>query len=398
MHNIAVINTCDFGSTGKIALGLQKHLEAQQYQCRMFYGRGEKKHSETVRRMEGRVSILLHYLLTRIIGADGYGSVFATKRLVSFLRKIRVDTVYLVSPHGHYLNENVLFRYLVKDRIKVVYIMIDEYAYLGSCAYSNDCTEYENGCVSCRNNRKLLSSLVHASARRYRSKKKYYAAMNRPVFVGPEYTILQSRKTGLLAGQETRILDEAINAELFSPRDNAAFRKELGIDDGKTVLVCVAPYSYSRKGVRYFYELAREFEGDDRYCFVHVGYDGEKQEFPSNMIVFGYESDQEKLARYYSLADLFVFPSLSDTMPNACLEALSCGSPLLCFNISGMPFIADETVGTFVTACDVEQMKQAVLRTKPKIQEDIDRCRAYALQRYDSREYFRKLEQIGLGR
>ena len=98
--------------------------------------------------------------------------------------------------------------------------------------------------------------------------------------------------------------------------------------------------------------------------------------------------------QYYSLGDLFVFPSLMDSMSNACLDALACGTPLLCFNTSGMPFLGDDSVLTLVEPESVDQLVDAISRTKKKTQEQIDTCRNYALKRYDSRKYFERLAVI----
>lgn len=396
MKNVAIVNTCDYGSTGKIAKGLFESLRGKGYHCIFAYGRGEKQKTSDIVRFEAGASIVIHYAITRIVGADGYGSAFVTKRLIKQFEELKIDTLYIVSLHGHYLNENLLFEYLVRRKIKVVYIMIDEYAYLGGCPYSGECVGYIEQCKVCpKNNGNAISKAFHASYRRYRSKKEYYNALKDPVFVGPEYTILASKKTGLLAGLRTEVLDEAVDVTLFSPRDANQLRNMLDIPKEKIVILCVAPYSYERKGVRFFYQAAKSMENDDRYIFVHVGYDGNETTFPSNMIVKGYEKDQETLACYYSLADLFVFPSLLDTMPNACLEALSCGTPLLCFDISGMPYIANDDVACFVEPGNVDMMVKKIMETKKKGENTIEKCRNYALERYDSRKYFQKLEELG---
>ena len=81
-------------------------------------------------------------------------------------------------------------------------------------------------------------------------------------------------------------------------------------------------------------------------------------------------------------------------MPNACLEALSCGSPLLCFDISGMPYIADETVMTLVEPKNVDQMVSAIVNTHKKTEQTIKISRDYAINRYDNQKYFSRLIEI----
>ena len=115
---------------------------------------------------------------------------------------------------------------------------------------------------------------------------------------------------------------------------------------------------------------------------------------PSNYIPISYVANQEELCEYYSLGDLLCFPSLSETIPSTCLEALACGTPILVFNISGMPYIADESCCYMVEPKNVEQMSE-VINIVPLKDKTIEAtCRAYAEKRYDNRMYFEKLRLL----
>ena len=94
----------------------------------------------------------------------------------------------------------------------------------------------------------------------------------------------------------------------------------------------------------------KELDAYDRkdITFVFVGYNRSDWDIPSNMITVGYVSSQDKLAEYYSMADLYVCTSLADTFPTTCLNALGCGTPLLGFKAGGVPYCASEPYGTFV--------------------------------------------------
>jgi glycosyltransferase involved in cell wall biosynthesis len=43
------------------------------------------------------------------------------------------------------------------------------------------------------------------------------------------------------------------------------------------------------------------------------------------------------LSVFYSLADLFVIPSRQDNLPNTVLESLACGTPVVGFEVGGIP-------------------------------------------------------------
>lgn len=397
MRNIAIINTCDFGSTGKIAKGLYTYLTEHSYNTYFYYGRGEISSDSHQMRIDTPLEVKFHALKTRLTGYQGSGSKRATKKLVENLSSQKIDTVFCINLHGYYLNEKMFWDYIAEKQIKVVYLMADEYAYLGKCTNVVNCTKYTYGCTGCPAVSRYPKSWFRDRASEiYEMKKQAYNEANNIVFIGPRYVVNNAKASKMMEHKNVVALDETIDVELFSPKNANGLRNELQISKEKIIIVCIAPSNNPSKGSRYFVELAELFENDDRYIFIHVAYVGNKENLPSNLIVEGYVRDQNRLAEYYSLADLFVFPSLVDTMPNACLESLACGTPILCFDISGMPFVADDTTGKFVEAGSIKELQDVIINTEKKSQETIDTCRTYALGRYDNREYFSKIEKIAL--
>lgn len=394
-HDIAIINTCDWGSTGKIAIGLQYYLKSRSIKALFCYGRGEIRDDEERFCFNNKIEVWMHYADKCITGRLNNFSKSATKRLISKLRKRGVKCIYIINLHGCIISEKYFFDYLIQDNINVVYIMADESAFLGNCTYRSGCDYYLYGCKQCRHLNIFQNMMWHASERSYILKQEAYRQIKNIIFVGPEYVVKCARTSPLMKSKDLQIVDEAIDVTTNRPVDSEDLRKELKISGDKIILVCVAPYSYPRKGVKYYVEAARKLENDDRFVFVNVGYDiKDKSGLPHNYIPVGYVNNQQKLTEFYSMADLFVFPSLQDTMPNACLEALACGTPLLCFNTSGMPYMADETVMSMVEPKNIDQMVDKILNTKKKNDEVIHTCRNYALNKFDNQKYFKKLITI----
>lgn len=396
MKNIAIINAFDgFGSTGKIASGLNSYLSSKKYNSFVCYAYRNSANKDSYK-IGTALETKIHKALAWITGMEGFFSVFSTLRLLMRLKRKKVDTIVLLNIHHYYINHKLLFRFCKNNNIAILYLMIDEYPFLGKCCYNKECNHYLNGCGNCPEKKEYPRSyLFDTSKLIYDRKKCMYDMIEKIVFAAPEYVIIKGSKSPLLNGKKTFILDEAINTDFYQHRDTNHLRKKLGIAPDKIIIATVTPYPAERKGGQYFIQLARELEHDDRFVFVHVGNrDFKRTNYPPNYIAIGYVTDQEMLACYYSLGDLFLFPSLLDTMPNTCLEALSCGTPLLCFEISGMPYIADNTVATFVTPKSISELKQVVFNTPRKNNEIIARCRDYALSRYDSKVYYARIEDI----
>lgn len=399
MKNVAIINNGDSGSTGNISLNLHRDLKEKGFNSYFCYGRGDKGNDIDKYRIDSDLELKMHVIMTRITGLQGFYSNNATTRLLKRFDEWNIDTIFVVCIHGYYINEMKLYQYIANHNLRLIHIMIDEYAYTGKCAYRDECDRYLIGCGKCPHKKDYPSScFLDGSKKVFESKRSSYNHLTNSVFVGPRFVVEQAQNSPLFKNVKTAILDEAIDMEVFCPRNVDDLKKSLEVGKDKTVILSVVPYDgeeNDRKGGRYFIDLARRFEGDDRFVFVHVGYRNKKDEcLPGNFIPIGFVNDMNLLSEYFSLGDLFVFPSLLDTMPNACLDALACGTPILCFNISGMPYIANSEVGSFVEPRNVEELAKVVNSVQKKTPQIIEKCREYASGRYDSKDYNTKLIEI----
>ena len=68
-----------------------------------------------------------------------------------------------------------------------------------------------------------------------------------------------------------------------------------------------------------------------------------------------------EMPKVYGGADLFVFPSLDEGMPNAVLEAMACGLPVIGTRISGTEeLVVDDQTGTLLEPGDVNALSDAL--------------------------------------
>ena len=227
------------------------------------------------------------------------------------------------------------------------------------------------------------------------AKKKAYDKVKDLTFVGIEYVVEKAKKSALLKNAKFKIMDEAVDLRnTYYPRDTKKLRERLGISCNSNVVVTVAPFLDERKGCKYYLELAKRMQSNRNIIFVHVGFNGDKKICPQNYIPISYVADQNELAEFYSLGDLFVCTSLAETIPASCLEALSCGTPILGFDVTGMPYCADKKHGTFVNVGDIDAMIDVINKTSTKTEDVIISCRKYAESRYDAVDYRDKIRKL----
>lgn len=389
----------NLGSTGKITRNLA--TDYSQSGNDVLVVCDEKKQdrddNNTVFTISDCITRFLTKVLERVTGLTGCFSFFATNRAIRRIRSFNPEVAVLGNLHGCYINIYRLYKELKKLNIPIIQIMWDEYSMTGSCAFAYDCMKYEKKCCNC--------SIIHSeypkswffdtSSILQKMKKNAYC-YDKLAFVAVPYTATRAKRSSLLEGKTIISLDEAINQEeIFYPRDTSRLRKELGIPKEKKVIIDVCVYPSIRKGGKFFLQLAKECLDLKDVVFVHVGFGGDLSECPENYFAIRHVKDQNLLAEYYSLGDLFVCTSLAETQPSACLEALSCGTPLCGFNVSGIPTCADYPFGQYVQLGDIKAMKQIVKTTAKKTYSIVNAVRNYARGRFSSHDYSRKIFEIG---
>lgn len=175
----------------------------------------------------------------------------------------------------------------------------------------------------------LLERSVWAWVRRF------YARC-RHVYAPSEAMVASLRARGLQG--DLRVWSRGVDAERFNPvhRDRD-FRLSLGVGDELPLILFVARLR-REKGLDMLAEvLARLRETGPPHASAIAG-DGPRRASLGrrcpNTRLLG-ELDRGALARAYASADLFLYPSTTETFGNVTLEAMASGLPTICADASG---------------------------------------------------------------
>lgn len=131
------------------------------------------------------------------------------------------------------------------------------------------------------------------------------------------------------------LLRRAVDNALFSPahRDDA-LRAQWGLKPGQIAVIYVgriAPEKNLPLAVRAFREI-QKIHRDARYVWIGDGPARAQLAAENPDFIFAGIQRGADLARYFASADLFVFPSLTETFGNVTLEALASGLPTVAFD------------------------------------------------------------------
>lgn len=147
--------------------------------------------------------------------------------------------------------------------------------------------------------------------------------------------------TGQLAGElndlgvhDVRVLRRAVDTRRFHPeRRDACLRHAWGVADDAPVMLSVgrlAPEKNLQVVVDAYRALQRRVPAA-RCVMVGDGPARATLEASHPDIVFAGTRRGDELAAFYASADLFVFPSLTETFGNVVLEAMASGTPVVAY-------------------------------------------------------------------
>lgn len=182
-------------------------------------------------------------------------------------------------------------------------------------------------------------------------------------------------KNRVVTAKNSRVLGSGsicgVNLERFNPSDEvrAEKRKELGIDDSKTVFVFMGRLNHD-KGV---YELLSAFdrlaaEREDVYLLL-FGHDEENirdtfQNYPNikvgdNFCYYGATPEPQKMLQ---AGDVFVLPTYREGFGSSVIEASALGLPVICSDAYGvMDAMVDDVTGLRCKVGDVDSLYEAML-------------------------------------
>lgn len=81
----------------------------------------------------------------------------------------------------------------------------------------------------------------------------------------------------------------------------------------------------------------------------------------SQRVIWHGSVEHSKVAELLALADFFVFPSYSEGMPNALIEAMAMGIPVIATNVGGIPEVVEhEKTGILINPGSVKELEMAM--------------------------------------
>ena len=338
-----------------------------------------------------RLSVALHGLITRFLDMHGLGSVLATKKFVKEIERLQPDVIHIHNIHGYFLNYKVLFDYLSKTDIPVIWTVHDCWLYTGHCYHyaSAGCEKWRTHCEKCPQKRAFPTSLwIDRSRQNFADKRDAFTSLKNLTIVTVSEWMKGEMSHSFLRECNFKVIHNGINLDVFDVQpDDKAVREKYGLGDKKIILGLASIWS-KEKGWDDFVKMSEMLNDDEVIVMVGVT-EKQQEQLPKGVVGIRRTENVRQLAELYSAATAFVNPTWQDNYPTVNLEAIACGTPVVTYRTGGSVEAVTEETGYVVEQGDVAGLLKAVRDIKNNGKEQYTaKCRAYALANFRKEERY----------
>ncbi|HEY4484399.1 MAG TPA: glycosyltransferase [Candidatus Paceibacterota bacterium] len=401
--NILQINTSDTkGGAGKVAYCLQGELEKRGHKSTLLVSRKYSQDSNVMlirpdNNLRRRILKKVTYYLANDL------NFFPSEHILKMPEFKKADIIHCHNLHTNYFNLSTLKK--ISAVKPIIWTFHDMWPITAHCAHSFGGALKENGFFTCPSLDIYPPIAWHNERYLEKRKGEIYRNANFCI-VTPSRWLADKVKQSILGDRPLSVIYNGINASIFKPYDKQEARHLLNLPQNKQIILIVAKRGQSNpwKGGDYVQDTIKAFTGNSRAFFVDLG--GDANNSTNQGKVVSYVADQNILAKYYSAADILLYPSIADNCPLVVLEAMACGLPVVSFNTGGIPELVEHKINGYIAeyknADDLKIGLDYLLNLPPQ---ETEKMRRYSIEKIKTgftvekmtEQYMRLYEKIKAG-
>jgi glycosyltransferase involved in cell wall biosynthesis len=328
---IALVNHTDFGGGAeKIALSLLNAYLGFGWEAWLFVGEKRTGHPRVISLQ--REANLWQRLRSKF-GTEG----IEKERFVSLSEAFSELNFYPSLLHFHNLHGGYFELKQIVDlslKIQILYTCHDFWPITGHCAFPMRCEGYLNGCIACPDPIRYPAESKEKIPGLYDLKRKVF---DQPAIHAVSVSPYQADVFAKAEWPQAKmsLIPNGINQKVFFPGNRKESKQVLGLDPNQTYVLISGKFSEANryrdyKAVLLLLDYFEAMHPSIRFILTGNQGIGSFQE-KSNVLYLGEIKEEEKMASIYRAANVLFHPSLADSQGLTVLEAIACGTPVLCY-------------------------------------------------------------------
>jgi glycosyltransferase involved in cell wall biosynthesis len=278
-----------------------------------------------------------------------FSTAWLPESFASKINKLNPDIVHLFWVNGGFLKIDTLR----KIKQPIVWTLHDMWPFTGGCHYDDECGKFQQSCGNCP---VLHSEQERDLSRRiWERKQKSWDGVPIVVVATSHWLADMAGSSSIFRDQRIEVIPNGIDTDIYKPMNKEAARAAYNLPQDKHLILFSAfsATSDKRKGNQFLVQALSsmaQVEWGPKIELVIIG--ASKPENPPDLGMkvhyMGHLYDEISQVLLYSAADVLVAPSMQENLSNTVMESLACGTPVVAFDIGGMPDMIDHQINGYL--------------------------------------------------
>jgi len=269
------------------------------------------------------------------------------------------DIIHCHNLHGRFFNLKTLQKMsLMKP---VVWTLHDEWAITPHCACTFEGTKMTNGLYTCPNI-KTPPRLLWKNTKYLSWRKNFLYNKSKLSLVVPSRWLKDRVESTILNKQNITLIPNGINTNVFFNIKKEEARIKLGLPADKKIILFLADNAANSpwKGWKYTEAIIDNLKDKENILFLNVGNHTPIQS-KNNVEYVKQIIDPKQINLYYNATDVLLFTSVSENFPLVILEAMSCGLPIVSFDVGGVKEVLEHKINGFIAKYkDIDSLEEGI--------------------------------------
>lgn len=297
--------------------------------------------------------------------------------LASHVKQSNPDIVHIHAICNGYLQIETLRKF----RQLIVWTLHDMWPFTGGCHYNESCENYKVSCGACpqlgSDRSQDLSHWI------WQRKAKAWKQLNLTLVATTSWMADCARSSSLFRDTRIEVIPLGLDTNKYKPQNQQFAREVLNLPQDKQLVLfgAIGGTRDRRKGFHLLQPALQRLRTAGWKDQIELVIFGSSQ--PENPSDLGFKAhyvgrlnDDISLALVYSAADVMIVPSVQEAFGQTASESLSCGTPVVAFNATGLKDLVDhQQNGYLAEPFEVEDLAKGIVWVLE------DKERHYKLQR-----------------
>ncbi len=282
-------------------------------------------------------------------------------RINGLIERLNPDLVHL-----HWIaHGSISIEQIAKIKRPIVWTLHDSWAFTGGCHLPFDCKRYQSACGCCPQ----LGSDDPAdlSNRIWRRKENAFKELNLQIVAPSRWLARSAQTSSLFKDLDVSVIPNGIDTKLYQPMDLSSTRAKLNLPQNKKLVLfgAMGLSKDANKGLQFLKPILGHLVKQKMKDLEFVIMGSRKSECDSDfgfpIHYLGTLKSESSIASLYGAVDATLLLSLQENLPYAVMESLSCGTPVVAFEIGGVPDMVDHQVnGYLAKPYEVEDIARGI--------------------------------------